>query len=189
MKTKKLCGFILAVLLASAFLGRSAEAALISGDIAFGGPIQLDTGDINTASAVTGWLNTHVEIGDGDFGSLAPNTPAAFAAPWTFNPSTPMPNFWSVGTFTFNLLTTTIVSQGGGFLNISGTGIVSSTNPSFDPTPGTWSFSAQDPRTAGTFSFSAGDMAVPEASTTVALFVGAGILLTARGIRRKGIIR
>ncbi len=189
MNTKKLSGIILAVFLAGAFLGRSAEAALISGDIAFGGRIQLDTGDINTADAVTGWFNTHVEIGDGDFGSIPPNTPATFATPWTFNPSTPTPNFWSVGTFTFDLLTATVVSQGGGFLNISGTGIVSSTNPAFDPTPGTWAFSAQDPKTAGTFSFSAGDTAVPEASTTVVLFVGAGILLTAQGLRRKRIFR
>ncbi|MGH8093680.1 MAG: hypothetical protein ACREIF_09435 [Chthoniobacterales bacterium] len=185
MRTSNLCVLILAAALASALFGRAVEAAPISGDITFAGRIQLDTGDVNTATAVTAWFNTHVEVGDGDFGSIAPNTPATFAAPWTFNPSTPTPGLWSVDTFTFDLLTATIVSQGGGFLNISGTGTVSSTTPGLDPTPGTWFFSTQDPKTAGTFSFSAGDTSVPEASTTAALFAGAGLLLTVQRIRRR----
>ncbi len=166
---------ILLTLLASFLLFSSlAVAAPIVGNIAFGGRMTLDTNNINTATTVTNWANTHVEITDGDFASILSGTPATFAGLWVFNPSTPTPGFWSVGGFTFDLLTATIISQGGGFLNITGTGIVSSTNPAFDPTLGTWSFSAQDPKVAGSFSFSAAD-AVPEPSTTMAILVGTGV--------------
>ncbi len=157
-------------------LATAVTAAPINGNITFGGSVQFDTNNVNTANAVTSWFNTHVESADGDFSSIAVNAPVAFAAPWTFDPSTPTPSLWSVGGFKFDLFTSTIVFQGNGFLSISGTGVISSTNPAFDPTPGYWAFSAQSPSAGGTFSFSAAEEAVvPEPSTVTALLVGSMI--------------
>lgn len=152
----------------------TATAAPIDGHITFGGSVQFDTNNVNTANAVTSWFNTHVESADGDFSSIASNAPVAFTAPWTFDPSTATPSLWSVGGFKFDLFTSTIIFQGNGFLNISGSGLVSSTNSAFDPTPGNWAFSAQSPSAGGKFSFSAAEE-VPEPSTVTALLVGSMI--------------
>ena len=175
MTSKNFLGLIAACIFAGHICPTAATAAPINGAITFAGSVQFDTGNINTADAVTAWFNTHVESADGDFSSIAVNTPAAFATPWTFDPSTPTPAFWSVGGFTFDLFTSTIIFQGSGFLNISGTGVVSSTNTAYDPTPGTWSFSAQSPAAGGKFSFS-GASEVPEPTTVTALLVGGAIL-------------
>jgi hypothetical protein len=160
--------------LAFLFLNHAAFAAPIQGDVAFSGRLTFDTGNINTANSITGWTNTRVELGDGDFSGLAPNTPATFGAPWQFNPSIPLPGLWSVGGFTFDLLTASILQQGGGFLSIAGSGVISSTNPAFDPTPGSFHFSSQNPGVGGTFSFSAA-AEVPE--PPIYALLGVGILL------------
>ncbi|MBA3543608.1 MAG: hypothetical protein H0T83_04105 [Chthoniobacterales bacterium] len=164
-------------------LASSVTAAPISGHISFGGSVQFDTNNVNTADAVTNWFNTHVESADGDFSSLSANTPVAFTAPWTFDPSTTTASLWSVGGFTFDLFTSTIVFQGSGFLNITGSGLVSSTNSAFDPTPGSWAFSAQSPSAGGRFSFSAADE-VPEPGTVTTLLVG-GVILGCGAILRQ----
>ena len=66
---------------------------------------------------------------------------------------------WSVGGFTFNLTASSITQQGNGFLAVSGTGTISGNG--FDPTPGTWRFSTQNPPANGVFSFSASTTATP----------------------------
>jgi len=107
------------------------------------------------------------------------------AQPWIFNPSTPTPGLWSVGGFTFDLLSSTVVTQNAQFLSISGTGIVSGNG--FDPTAMEWSFTAQNaggrPRTI--FSFSANGIAVPDGGTTVMLL---GAALGALGLARRYIM-
>ena len=177
--------FLLTLVLSVLAFAELSSAAPIVGDITFAGRVTFDTNDVNTADSVTSWFNTHVENSDGDFGSVAPNTAVTFAAPWIFDPSTPTPNFWSTGGFTFDLLSATILNQGHGFLNIEGTGIVSSSNEAFDPTIGTFDFSAQSPRTAGTFSFSAGTQDVPEPGSLAMLTLGAGILA---GLARRTVL-
>ena len=47
------------------------------------------------------------------------------ATPWIFHPSTATPGLWSVGGFTFDLISATVVTQTATFLNITGTGTVS----------------------------------------------------------------
>ncbi len=123
--------------------------------------------------------------GTGDFAGIAPGTQATMAQPWIFNPSTPTPGLWSVGGFTFDLLSSTVVTQNAQFLSISGTGIVSGNG--FDPTAMEWSFTAQNaggrPRTI--FSFSANGVAVPDGGTTVMLL---GAALGALGLARRYIM-
>jgi hypothetical protein len=104
------------------------------------------------------------------------------ATPWIFNPSTPTPGLWSVGGFTFDLLSSTIVTQNAGLLAITGTGIVRGNG--FDPTAMDWSFTTQSSggRTRAVFSFSANGAAVPDGGSAVALL---GIALTGIEVLRR----
>src|SRR5436305_15286622 len=103
---------ILAVLaigaLSSALFSQQAQATPINGIINFAGAVQLN-GPFGTATAVTAWLNAHVEAGStGDFAGIPVNTAATFTAPCQFSPSTPVPDLWSVAGFTFDLVTSTV---------------------------------------------------------------------------------
>ena len=82
--------------------------------------------------------------------------------------------------FTFDLLTSTIVNQGGGLLTLTGTGIV--TGNAFDSTLGTWSFTSQGPSN-GRFIFTAGNTAVPDGGSALAL-LGIGVV-GVEALRRK----
>jgi hypothetical protein len=131
------------------------------------------------------WQNTIVQSVSGDFDTfINPLDPATFSAPWLFDPSTPTPALWSVGGFTFDLIASTIVFQGNGFLSVSGTGTISGNG--FDPTFGTWSFSTQNPSAKGIFSFSAAGQAVPDGGSAVALL---GIALTGMEVLRRRLKR
>jgi len=143
-----------------------AQATPIQGIINFGGAVQLN-GPFATATAVTNWLNAHVEAGTtGDFAGIAVNTPVAMSS-WTFAPSTPTPSLWSVGGFTFDLLSSTVVTHNNQFLTISGSGIVSGNG--FDATAMEWSFSIQN-RGGTIFSFSATNgVAVPDGGSAICL--------------------
>ena len=99
---------------------------------------------------------------------VQPRTAATFGGPWNFDPSTPSAGLWSVGGFTFELLTSSIVNQGGDLLTISGTGIITSTNQGFQPTAATWSFS-QSMGKNGKFIFSSDNGAVPDGGSALAL--------------------
>jgi hypothetical protein len=143
-------------------------SSAIQGNITFSGGSTLDTGNANTAHSVTSFVNTVVQSVSGDFDSfINPLDPATFSAPWVFDPSTPTSALWTVGGFTFDLLTSAIVMRSGGFLIVSGTGTISGNG--FDPTPGTWSFTTQNPSADGLFSFSGSGLAVPDGGAAVAL--------------------
>lgn len=151
-----------AVALVSA--GITVQAAQINGFITLRGGVELNSDSVVTATQVTGWLDqagaaprivsrggdfvTYVNVGD----------TVAMTAPWNFT-SGPLSPLWSVGGFTYNLTESHIVFQGNGNVNVQGTGTI--TGNGFDPTPGVWSFSSQDPNAGGVFSFSASDGAQP----------------------------
>ena len=147
--------------------GVTLEAAPINGSISIKGGAELNMSSVNTATKVTGWLNgagakptvvsrsgnftTYVNVGDS----------VTMAAPWTFGSG--LPALWSVGGFTYNLTASHIVMQGGGFLSVKGTGTI--TGNGFDDTPGSWTFSTQNPPANGVFSFSASTTASTPAPT------------------------
>lgn len=149
----------------------------IQGSINFAGGVQFNTNSLATATSVITWFDSNgnagfssVQVGaTGNFSGILAGTQATMAQPWIFNPSTPTPGLWSVGGFTFDLLTSTVLTQTANFLNITGTGII--TGNGFDPTVGTWAFSTQNSsggeRTL--FSFSGDSTAVPDSGATVAL--------------------
>jgi hypothetical protein len=96
---------------------------------------------------------------------------------------TDIPNFWSVGGFSFELKNSANISTTESFLNITGDGIISGP-AGFDATPGTFSLTAT--RTGDniiTFGFLADTTAVPDGGAT-AMLIGAG-LLGLGALRRK----
>ena len=180
--------FLALGLISCALCVQQAQAVPITGSITFAGGVELDTGTVNTATKVTGWLDENnaiptVQSASGSFAGLVGAT-VTFAFPWSFN-SGPIALFWQVGGFTFNLIASHIVSQtGNGFLTVSGTGTISGNG--FTPTSGTWTFSVQDDASNGVFSFSGGSQATPDGGATVALLglALAGIEGTRRKLRR-----
>jgi hypothetical protein len=182
--------------LSCALFGQRARAqGPINGNIKFAGEVQFDTISLATATRVVTWFDvfhnagfSSVTSGTGDFAGIAPGTQATMAQPWIFNPSTPTPGLWSVGGFTFDLLSSSIVTQNASFLSVTGTGIVSGN--AFDPTNMEWAFSTQSASgsTATTFSFSANGVAVPEPPASALAILGfalTGIEIWRRKLRNR----
>jgi len=189
----KLSKAILAVLatgvLSCGVFSQQAQAAAISGDIQFAGEVQFNTKSLATAARVVTWFDVFHNAGfssvtsaTGDFSGIAPGTQATMGQPWIFNPSTPTNGLWSVGGFTFDLLSSTVVIQNASTLVIEGTGIVSGNG--FQNTAMDWSFTTQSSggRRRTTFSFSANGLAVPDGGSAVALL---GLALTGLELLRR----
>ena len=175
--------------------GQAVQATSITGSIGFSGSVVYNSGsDPGTASAVTSWISPVVSGVTGTFLAPSPfavakNTPVTFAhGNWNFNTPTtsPIDNFWSVGGFTFELLTSFVVTEvptevvSGvtiyGYVIVDGTGIVS--GHGYTPTVMSWTFSSYDPATGSnptSWSFGAQDStlaapsAVPDGGSTVLL--------------------
>jgi len=165
----KLLKLTLAVL-AAALVASGAEAAMLNGAITFAGGAKFDTTSLATATRVNTFKKVTVMSEDGDFSAFVNDDDVVtMAMPYIFTPSTPTPALWSVGGFTFDLASSTVVLQNADFLLISGMGTI--TGNGFDATEGTWSFTAQSPSANGVFSFSAsGDFnGVPDGGSTLAL--------------------
>jgi hypothetical protein len=192
--TRTLLAVLAAGLVTTALSTQEAQAAKINGTIDFAGAAQFDSSALQNVTKVVQWFDvfgnpgvTNVALVSGDFSSIAKGTPATMT-PWTFLPPPGgQPALWSVGGFTFNLLSATVVTQTGTFLDIKGTGTITSTNPLFQPTTASWAFTVQN---AGggpsmSFSFSANNATagVPDGGSAVALL---GISLVAiEFVRRK----
>jgi VPDSG-CTERM motif len=151
--------------------------ASIEGNINFAGAVHLDNNNLGLATTVVTWFDAFNNAGKtsvvpgatGNFSVIPAGTSATMAQPWVFNPSTPTPSLWSVGGFTFDLLSATVVSQSNTFLNVLGSGIVSGNG--FDPTIATWSFTVNNSngQPKMMFSFAANNNSVPDGGVTVAL--------------------
>jgi len=178
-------------LLRALFCQKSHAQAPIVGNITFAGTVSLDAASVNDATMVTAWDRLgagglpQVQSHDGSFnGFVTDGDGTTFHAPWSFNipPAGQISSFWSVDGFTFDLLTSHIFQQGGGSLTVQGTGNVS--HSGFTTTPGTFSFTTQDPSASSRFSFSAAT-AVPESSATVLFAIGGLCVAGGKLLRRK----
>jgi hypothetical protein len=159
-------------LLSSGLFCQQAQATPITGNITFGGVVTLDSTSLAAATQVSTWDLSIVLSDSGDFALfIPPLSNVTMAAPWIFNPSTPTIPLWSVNGFTFNLTSSTIVTQTNFFLNVTGVGTLS--GPGFTTTPGTWSFTISNAlgQPSSTFGFESDTAAglVPEGGATVAL--------------------
>jgi len=176
MKLYKILSAIVAAVASVGFLA-SAQAVPITGMLNIAGQANFNTNSLLTASSAT-FINPHVEgPNTGSFAGLVFPTPVVMAS-YTFDPSTMTNGLWSVGGFTFNLLSSTVEQRTAEFLSVSGTGII--TGPAgFDPTPGIWAFTSQNAggQPGMSFSFSANSHAgaVPDGGMTLAL-LGAGLM-------------
>jgi hypothetical protein len=189
--TKTIWAVIAAGLVTSTFSTQEAQAAHINGTIDFAGSVRFDSSALQNVTQVAQWRDvfgnagfSNVAATMGDFSSIPLGTQATMATPWIFNPSTNTPGLWSVGGFTFDLMSATVVDQTATFLNITGTGII--TAAGFEDTAATWAFTVQN---AGGnhdfFSFSANSatQGVPDGGSAVALLgIGLGVIEL---IRRK----
>src|ERR1017187_3673441 len=119
-------------------LARCLQAAPITGALAFTGQVTYNNTSPGNASQVTAWTSVYVSSDSGTFASTSPfgiqtgPTAVVSFAPgaWNFHTTSPINNFWSIGGYTFQLLSSFVVSQGGtpgtsGFVVVDGTGIVS----------------------------------------------------------------
>jgi hypothetical protein len=129
------------------------QAGLITGSIGFTGSVNLDTSSPGTATLVTWWITPTVTTTSGTFAPIASGAPMTFRAiSWVFNTSTkaPITNFWTVGGFKFELVSSQITIQAGNaganaYVEVDGTGVVSGNGCT--PTAFTWSFTCQNPPT------------------------------------------
>jgi VPDSG-CTERM motif len=171
-----------------------AEAALINGKIDFAGSVMFDSSALQNVTQVVEWRDVFGNAGfsnvaafNGSFvGFVNLGDQATMATPWAFLPPPGgQPALWSVGGFTFDLTSATVVMQTAEFLNISGVGTISGNG--FEDTTARWAFTVQNAGggTGDFFSFS-GNVSthgVPDGGSAVALLgIGLGVV---EFIRRK----
>jgi VPDSG-CTERM motif len=167
--SKTILALVTIGLFSSGLFCQQALATPITGDITFAGVVTFDNTDLSLAKEVS--TNFAIVLSHSlDFNSV-PLFTSVTVFPWIFSPSMPTTPLWTVGSFSFDLTSSTIVSQTDFFLNVTGVGTLS--GPGFDPTPGTWSFTVANAlgRTNETFGFQSDTAAglVPDGGTTAAL--------------------
>ena len=137
---------IIAVVTAGTFI-QPVQATLITGSLTITGQATFNppVTSVNNASAVNSWVSPLLTgTSTGSFATIPSGTSMTFApGPWNLNTSSPTTNFWSVGGFKFELQSSQILSQSGGFIHVRATGIV--TGNGYTPTAYSWNFSSQDP--------------------------------------------
>lgn len=166
---KKTFTTIIGVAAIAMTLTQTARAVPITGNIGMSGAVILDSNDAQTATEVVGWENTVVNGRSGSFASIANNTAVAMASPWFFN-SGALNNFWVVGGFSFNLISSQISTQNGIFLDVLLSGTV--TGNGFDKTAFSGSFQlANPPSNSGLDKFTSrlSFTSVPDGGNTVLL--------------------
>jgi len=192
--TKTILTLIAAGFALTALSTQEAQAAKIIGRLDLAGSVMFDSSALQNVTKVLEWRDvfgngpnkSNVAVVSGSYvGLVNLGDQAMMATPWTFLP-TPggQPALWSVGGFTFDLTSATVVTQNATFLNIRGVGTVSGNG--FEDTTARWAFTVQNAGggTGDFFSFSANTAgAVPDGGSAVALL---GISLVAiEFVRRK----
>jgi hypothetical protein len=178
----------LAAVAAVAFaLTQTVQAVPVTGSIGFTGGVTIDKSSMGSATEVTSWVSPIVLGTSGSFATVPNFTPTTFSGVWQFA-SGPIASFWSVGGFTFNLVSSYVVSQGFGagglgYVVVNGSGMVSGNG--YSSTYMSWSFTSQDPKSSSspdTWTFSASANTVPDGGATVILL---GIALSGAALLRK----
>ena len=170
MKNK--LALLAAVAIVATAFTQTTQAVPVTGNVGFSGAVQLNSGSVQTATTATAWFDTVVNATSGSFTTIANNTAVNLATPWTFN-SAAIPSFWTVGGFTFDLISSSIHSQDGLFLNVVLAGTV--TGNGYDATAFSGTFQVANPPANGltTFTERLSFNAVPDGGSTMMLLGGA----------------
>ena len=190
MKTplKTILTVLIVGLVSCGLFSQQAQAVPIVGGISLAGGYTTNTGNVNTATAFTGFPMVFVISVSGSYSGIGTgmSSPSVTMNGFTFNPFssaiTPLWTFISGGnTYSFDLTALTSRQQtGNDTLSLFGTGTLHITG--FTDTPGNWNFTAN--QAGDTFSFSSSNSAagVPDSGSAVALL---GIALAGiEGVRR-----
>ena len=151
----------------TAMFHQTAQAVPITGNIGFSGSAQLDSTSVQTATKVVSWNKNTVDSESGSFSSVPIGSAVLLASPWMFNSGT-LNNFWTVGGFTFNLISSSVFSQNS-FLNVNLIGTISGNG--FDVSPFTGTFQVANPSANGMTTFterlSFANVGVPDGGSTM----------------------
>jgi hypothetical protein len=166
-----------------ALFSQQAQAVTMTGGISFAGGYTPQDGsgtqpDLTLATQIS-FGPTFVFSTSGSFTSVLTFSAVTMNSPLVFSPPTPLSPLWTVGGFTFNLLTLT--QQAGttpSSLTLTGTGTI--VGNSFDPTSGNWIATFNSG--GGTFSWSSSTSSVPDGGSAVALL---GIALAGVEVLRR----
>jgi VPDSG-CTERM motif len=188
--TKTILGGLAISFISCALFSQQAQAVQITGDIVMGGTLAFN-GPLATATQVTHWFavgtnhdgfSTVFGVTDDLASFISVSDEAAMAQPWDFGSGGPQAGLWSVGGFTFDLASSTIVTQIPGFLNVTGIGTIGGNG--FDPTQGQFTLTVTTLNTR--FVFGAITNTVPDGGTTVMLL---GAAISALGLARRALKR
>src|SRR5882724_5040332 len=185
MKTpsKTILTLLIIGLVSCGLFSQQAQAVPINGGISLAGVYASNTGNLNTATAFTSFSAFTTSV-SGNYTGI-PFATSVTMNPFSFNPFssavTPLWTFMSAGsTYSFDLTLLSLTQQGNNTLTLNGTGTLHITN--FDPTPGTWVFTANQLSDTFSFSSSNGAVGAPDSGSAVALL---GIALAGiEGVRR-----
>ena len=160
----------------------SASAVGITGSIGFNGEYTIDTTDLATATMIT---RVDASVDGAVTGSFADEGIAHGDVPsysnFTFDPTGPVNDIWSIAGFTFDLETMVNSFQDSTFLLLKGTGVIS--HADYDDTIGEWAFSAQT--SDASFTWSSSSSAAPEPAITLLLATGLIGFGVTRRMRKK----
>jgi len=187
-KTLKLAGTFLALA-----LGSTAIAVPLSGNYGLaGGQANLNSISVNTATGVISWMGTTTVSALA--GTLAAyNGQTVTLDPWSFNSGAQL-SLWETTNLQFDLISSSITTQGGGAVDVGGVGNLFVKGDQAGTTNRySFNFTSQDPSlnpltgstTAGyAFTFSASGNPVPESGATAAMLgaalVGLGLIARRR---------
>jgi hypothetical protein len=164
---------IIALAAAALVFTQTSQAVPITGTIGFSGTAQLDGSTVATSTQVVSWGTNTVGIASGSFAPTI-GLQAILASPWFFN-SGALNGFWTVGGFTFNMSSSSVFSNAGGFLTIVIAGTV--TGNGYDATALAGRVTIQDPSTGNgpfTYTESLSFNSIPDGGSTV-LLLGAAL--------------
>jgi hypothetical protein len=179
MKNK--LAIIAAVAVVTVAFTQTTQAVPVTGNIGFSGAVQLNSGSVQTATEANAWFDTVVNATSGSFTTVANGSAVTLATPWAFT-SGPISGFWSVGGFNFDLISSTVHSQDGLFLNVVLNGTVTANG--FDATAFSGTFQVANPSANGltTFTERLSFNSVPDGGSTMLLL---GSALTGLGLLRR----
>ena len=173
---------ITTIALAGLALVASSQAALITGGVTMSAnaTTALINPTLDSVKFSSLSNNAKVDSADGDMLTLTPLNSLITYSPFEYDPLAVVNPIWTNGITSFSLTSVTSITEnfiGTKFVGLLlfGTGLITTTLPGFEATPGLWSFNASRTNTKFSWGSTATVTAVPDGGATLAL-LGVSIL-------------